>query len=418
MGALKNAWDRRRGTILVIAVVLACFLIFGVFRMAHPAPSIPTVEVTRGKFVDYVQIRGAAKALKSVTCAAPYQAGDLQIIKLAANGSQVKKGDVVVQFDPTTLQQTLAQDQSALKSAEAEIQQARAKAHLIEEQDLTNVMKARYDVQSAKLDASKHEILSKIDGEEAALKLADARQKLTEMQVKLKADQTSDRADIESKRQSRDKALYDVRQTQRSLEGLTLRAPINGMVTLLSNWRSAGPMGSPMPFKQGDRAWSGAAIAELPDLSTIEISARLGETQRGRIQIGQSATVHIDAIPDRKFTGRVASISTIASTDFSAGWPFPRNFTMQVHLQDRDARLRPGMSANVRVAVDQVSNGIIIPAGALFRKNGSDVAYILRGSKFEERTVDVARRSGSRLLIAKGLQPGERVALKDPAGSP
>lgn len=173
-----------------------------------------------------------------------------------------------------------------------------------------------------------------------------------------------------------------------------------------------------MPFKAGDRAWEGAAIAELPDLSTMEISGRIDETQRGRVQVGQTATIKVDAIPDKEFTAKVASISEIASMDFSGGWPFPRNFTIKFTLANSDTRLRPGMSANARIAVDKVPSGIIIPAEAMFRKSGQSVAYVIRGSKFEERPIEVARRSGDQLLIAKGLQAGERVALRDPTATP
>jgi len=417
MNKVGNLWKRRKGAVLLCSFVIFGFAGFGAFRLARPEPLIPSALVQRGEFTDYVQLRGQAKAVKSAIISAPYQAGDLQIIKLAQNGAQVKKGDVVVEFDATTLRQTLAQDQSTLKSSDAEIQAARAQARLKEEQDLTDVMKARFDVQSAKLDASKREIVSKIDGEEADLKLADAEQKLKEMEEKLKADRDADAATIESKQQKRDQALYGVRQTDRGLAALTLRAPTNGIVTLQDNWRAAGNMGNAPPFKQGDRAWSGAEIAELPDLSTLEISARLDETERGRIQTGQTATVRIDAIPDRDFTGRITQISTIASMDFSAGWPFPRNFTMDIVLGHSDPRLRPGMSANVRVIVDQVPNGVTIPAAALFRKAGQSVVYVLHGTKLEQRPIEVSRRSGDQILIAKGLQPGERVALQEPAAS-
>ncbi|MFZ0212572.1 MAG: efflux RND transporter periplasmic adaptor subunit [Candidatus Acidiferrales bacterium] len=399
---------------IAIAAILVCLFAIGAFRFERSAPKIPTAGVTRGEFVDYVQFRGATKARASATIAAPFEAGNLQIIKLAANGAQVKKGDVVVQFDTTTLVQTLAQDKSSLKSAEAEIEQSRAKARLTEEQDLTNVMKARYDVQRAKLDASKQEILSKIEGAEANLKLEDSQQALKEAEEKLKDDQTSDQADIQSKQQGRDKALYEVNETQRSLAALALRAPLNGMIALMSNWNAAGSSGNPMPFKAGDHAWPGAAIAEVPDLSTIEVSVRVDETQRGQLQVGQDATIHIDAIPDRDFAGRISQISTIASVDFSAGWPFPRDFAMDISLTSVDKRLRPGMSANARIAVDKILNAILIPTNAVFRKGGSDVAYVLRGSRFEERAVTVARRGSDQILIAQGLQPGERVALEDP----
>lgn len=418
MSKVGNLWRKRKGGVLSVAVLLCGSITYGGYRISRPLLNIPSTLVQRAEFVDYVPVHGQVSARKSVTIAAPYEAGDLQIIKLAKNGAQVKKGDIVVQFDATTTKQSLAQDQSALKSAEGEIKQSQAQARLKEEQDLTDVLKARYDVQSAKLDASKQEILSKIDGEEANLKLADTEQKLTEVQAKLKSDQESDAADIESKRQKRDQAAYTVQQAERSLAALTLRAPTDGMINVLSNWRASGPLGGSAPFRQGDRAWAGAAIAELPDLSTLQITGRIDETQRGRVELGQTASVHVDAIPDREFAAKVNQISTIASMDFSGGWPFPRNFSMDFSLQNTDPRLRPGMSANVRIAVDQVAEGIVIPSDAVFHKAGLSIVYVLHGSKFDEQPIEVERRSGDQVLIAKGLQAGERVALRDPTVTP
>lgn len=91
---------------------------------------------------------------------------------------------------------------------------------------------------------------------------------------------------------------------------------------------------------------------------------------------------------------------------------------MDFSLQKTDPRLRPGMSANVRIAVDRVAEGIVVPAEAVFQKSGQSVAYVLHGSRFDERPIEVARRSGDQVLVAKGLQAGERVALRDPNPTP
>jgi HlyD family secretion protein len=418
MRKLGNLWRKRKGGFLSVAVLLAGSVAYGGYRYTRSAPNLPSALVQRTDFVDYVQIRGQVSAHKSITVAAPYEAGDLQIVELARNGAQVKKGDVIVQFDATTTKQNLAQNQSALKSAEAEIKQSQAQARLKEEQDLTDALKARYDVESAKLDASKQEILSKIDGAEANLKLEDAKQKLADVEAKLKSDQESDAADIEDKRDKSEQQAYAVEQAERSLAALTLRAPVDGLVTLQSNWRASGPMGNAQPFRQGDRAWAGAAIAELPDLSTIEITGRIDETQRSHVEPGQTASVRVDAIPDKEFTAKVAQISAIASMDFTDGWPFPRNFSMNFSLEKTDPRLRPGMSANIRIAVDHVAQGIVVPSEAIFQKSGESVAYVLRGSDFIEQPVEVERQSSGQALIAKGLQPGQRVALRDPTAKP
>jgi len=379
--------------------------------LASPAAKFSTAEVKRKEFVEYLEVKGEVKALRSVIIAAPYGAGDLQIMKLAENGAKVKKGDVLVEFDNTTVKQKLAQDQSALKSAEAEIQQSRAAARLKEEQDLTDVMAAKFAAQKARLDASKQEIVSVIEGEEAKLKLADAEQKVAENEAKLNADRAAAKADLGSKKQKQDQAEFQVQQDEHSLASLALHAPLDGVVALQNHWQ---PQGGPTPFKPGDRAWPGAAIAELPDPSTLKISARIEEAERGQLKLGQTGSVRIEAVPDGSFEGRIETISPTASLDFNAGWPVPRNFTVEVALANSDSRLAPGMGAVVRVAVDRVPDGIVIPSAALFRKAGRTVAYVRRGSKFQETSVEVLRRSGEEALIAKGLQPGEQLALKDP----
>jgi len=408
---MSKKWKPGKKAVLAASALVLSLLVIGAFRLASPASKLATADVKRKEFVQYLEVKGEVKALRSVVIAAPYGAGDLQIMSLAANGAKVKKGDLLVEFDNTTVKQKLAQDQSALKSAEAEIAQARAAARLKEEQDLTDVMTTKFDAQKAKLDASKQEIVSVIEGEEAKLKLADAEQKVKEAEAKLNADRSAAKADIASKKQKQDQAAFQVQQDERSLASLTLHAPLDGVVALQNHWQ---PQGGPTPFKPGDRAWPGAGIAELPDPSTLKISARIEEAERGQLKLGQSGSVRIDAVPDGNFEGHIETISPTASLDFNGGWPVPRNFTVEVALANSDSRLAPGLGAVVRLAVDRVPDGIVIPSAALFRKAGRTVAYVKRGSKFEETAVDVLRRSGDEALITKGLKPGEQLALQDP----
>jgi multidrug efflux pump subunit AcrA (membrane-fusion protein) len=83
--------------LLIGAVLLAgSGMVLGAVRLGRRTPAVPTFEVKRGEFTDSLQFRGEVKALKSVTISAPAEAGDLQIIKLSAEGAAVKPGDVVV----------------------------------------------------------------------------------------------------------------------------------------------------------------------------------------------------------------------------------------------------------------------------------------------------------------------------------
>jgi len=411
MMAWNKIWKDHKRALAIPLALLVGGMGFGALRLARPAVTLPTAEVQRKEFVDYLEIKGEVEAVRSVIVTAPYNAGDLQILDLVPNAAKVKKGDVLVQFDATTVKQKLAQDQSAVKSAEAEMQQARAAARLKEEQDLTDLMTAKYDVEKARMDASKQEILSAIEGQQAMLKVADAEQKEKEAEAKLKADRASAGSDLAGKVQKKDQAEFQVKLDEQSLGALVLRAPLDGVVALQNHWQ---PQGGQTPFKAGDRAWPGAAILELPDSSALKVVARIEEAERGQLKLGQSARVTFDALPDLSFDGHVNTISPTASLDFSAGWPVPRNFSLELGLAERDPRLTPGMAAAVRVVIAHIPDGIVIPPGALFRKAGRTVAYVKQGSKFAETAVEVARRSGDEVLVAKGLLPGEQLALKDP----
>jgi HlyD family secretion protein len=411
---LRTLWSQRpaMSAAVLLLVVIAGGL--GAARLAGRPPAVATAEVMRGEYLDSLPVRGEVKALRSITMAAPGEIGGLQIVKIVSDGAQVKKGDSIVEFDKTRTEQELAQHKSALRSAQAEIEQARAQTRLVEEQDLTAVMKARFEVDTSKLEAGKQEILSTIDGAKARLKVADAEQKLREAEEKQKANETSAKATIEGKTQAREKALFDVKRAEHSLTLMTIRSPADGVITLVQLWRNEGQAA----FKPGDQAWPGAPIAELPDMSTIRVSSRADETERGRLRDGQPVSVQLDAIPDRPFTGRITQISAIATTDFSSGWPFRRNFNIEIALDQSDPRLRPGMTAQITIIVDRLENAITIPVQASFQKSGHTLAYVLHGTKFEERTIEVGRRNGDRILVARGLNSGERVALQDPLEKP
>jgi len=334
----------------------------------------------------------------------------LQIVKLVPEGSAVKAGDVVVAFDKTKTGQDLAQYKSSLKSAEAEIGQAKAQARLAEEEDKTAVLKASYEVETAKLEASKQEIVSRIEGEEAKLKLADAQQKLREAEAKQKSDAALNTATIQSKIEASAKAKFDVERAERALARMSVVAPSAGTISVLQHW---GPSG-PVQYRTGDRAWPGAAIAELPDVSTLRVIARVDETERGRLASKQPVTVQLTAIPDREFTGHIEQIGAIASADFGAGWPFTRNFVLEIILDQSDTRFKPGITGEVTVVVDRVPDALTIPAQALFQRSGRNVAYVWQNTQFEEREIQVARRSGDKILIDKGLRSGDQIALSDP----
>jgi RND family efflux transporter MFP subunit len=408
---------RRHGVILTVAVVaLAIAGLFGAVGRGS-VPDLPTAEVTRGEFVDTLELRGEIRPLRSVVLTSPMQSGELQIVKLARNGGPVKAGDVVVEFDATTLKRTIQEKQSELKQATAEIEQARAQARITDEQNATALLKAQYDIERARLDLNRGDTVSRVDAENARLSHADAVQRLKELEQKIASDRIGAEADLAAKLRKREKAQFDLRRAEEGLGRLQLKAPTDGIVNVLPNYQAGSMFGNAPEFRQGDRAWAGANILELPDLSAVFLQARLDETDRSRLQPGQEAVVRIEAVPGREFKATINAISLLARVDYMGTWPPPRNFDLDLKLLEVDPRIRPGMTAVARIATERVPNVVLVPAEAVFQQNGSPIVYRLDGSTFEARAVRLARRGKEQAIVASGIEPGDRIATRRPSAA-
>lgn len=408
--------NRRRVFGIVSAIVIVAAAGIATMKaVGSGTPDLATVAVTKGDFIDYIEIRGEIRPAKSTVLSAPMRSGgDLLITKLVANGANVKKGDELVEFDTTALKQHLEERSSDLKTALDSIAQSQAQFKITEEEDATALLKAQYDVQRAQLDLGKRDLISQIDFEEAKLAYADAEQALKQVQAKNAADKAGLNAVLAGEQRQRDKAQFDVDRTRRSIEALTLRAPADGTVNILQNPRSGGPFSNGVEFREGDRAWAGANILELPDLSSIHLEARLNEEDRGRLKVGQPATVRIEAVPGKDFRARVDLISVLAKVDFSSGWPPVKNFDLGLVLDDHDPRLRPGMTAVARIAADPLPGVMLVPAEAIFQHDGRSVVYRLRGSKFDEQSIQIIRRGREQAAVASGVSPGDKLAARRP----
>ena len=390
------------GVLLVAALVLQ--------RSASSEPDIPTATVREGTFEDVLTLQGEVKPSRSLTLSAPSRGADLRILRIARTGSRVKAGDVVIEFDRSSVMRTLDEKQSELKRADAEIERITAQRRIGEQELLTSVQKAGFDLERAKLDASGEELLSRVEIEQRRLAVSDAESALRAVEEKLKAERSGAAAELRGARQKRDKARLEVDDARGQLQQLSIVAPRDGIVTVLQNFRAGGAGGA--EFREGDRPWNGALLAELPDLSSVVLVAKLDESERARLRANQSASVRIDALPDKEFDASVSAISALTRADFSI-WPPARNFEASVALGSTDPRLRVGMNGTARLVVDRVEKATLAPVQALFVLQGDTVCYIRDGGAFAVRRIKVTRR-GSETAMVEGVRAGDVVALQRP----
>jgi HlyD family secretion protein len=414
----QNESAVRRKRIFMGIALLACagggYAAYN-YNQKNSVVEVPVAKVRKGDFTIVVRTRGEIRSVNSTIIIAP-QVPDPRIVKLAESGKPIRKGEVVVEFDAAQQEQSLLERNTSVRTIDSQIVQTKASHRIVTEMDSMNKMTGEYNLERSKLEASKAEVVSAIEGAKSRIDVGIAEGELGQVGQTIKTHKATQNADLERLDQNKDKAVRDVNRAKGYLQNMVLRAPSDGIVNIMPNFRSQGSWGSsPPPFKEGDRAWTGAAIAEIPDLSVMRIDLKLDEVDRGKLVLGQGVKVRVDAIPDREFTAKLDWISPIAAVQWRGMGMTEKTFPARATLQGTDPRLRPGMSASAEVVIESVADQLLIPIRASFTSQGKPSVYVQRGQNFIVRPIEVGKRNDTEIVVLGGLKEGESVTLENPA---
>ncbi|HEY3824637.1 MAG TPA: efflux RND transporter periplasmic adaptor subunit [Bryobacteraceae bacterium] len=370
----------------------------------------PTAKVLRGDVTLAVTARGALQGGNSEQLTAPQTGGvDMHLTFLKESGTEVRKGDVVAGFDTTEQEYKLKEAEGDLAEADQHLVQAKAQRDAQNEEDRYALLKAQTDVQLAELDVRKNPLLPPLTARENNLALDAARDHLTQLQRNLANRKATNDAAIAIQEAGRSKAESQAKTARDNIEAMTLRASRGGYVSVKQN--SSGNIlffGMVLPiFQVGDQVRPGMAVAEIPDLSSWEVGANIGELDRGHLSTGQKVDIGIVAVPGHPYHGHVKEIGG------TSGAPWERHFECKISLDDPTPELRPGMSANIVITTDQMKGVLSLPAQALFETDGRTFVYAQTPAGFTPKNVTLVRRNEMRVVLT-GLNEGQAVALANP----
>jgi multidrug efflux pump subunit AcrA (membrane-fusion protein) len=391
------------------AAALAALLGAGARLAGNGGPDgVATAVVERGRFVREVTATGTLRAVRATPIVAPPQSGRQQKIAfLARDGTVLAEGDLVVEFDPWEAQREAADGQADLAAAAARIEKTKAEGGrtagaLALDRDVAREALNRaeqFQLTDEGLFSRNEIIESRLDRELFTKKADVAGRKLT-TSGKLSA------ADRELGEIEAGKARIKLGNAARSLSALRIPAPHAGLLVLEKNWRGETAF-------VGDSVWPGQKLAEIPDLSALEARVFVLEADAAGLKEGLAARLTIEGRPGTEFAGRVARVDALAK---------PRDqqspvkyFETTLALEGTDpAFMKPGQRVRAVVRLEEADGVIAVPRGALFDKDGKRVVYRWQDGGFAPVQVAVSRNSASRVVVDGGLEPGDRIALRDP----
>ena len=399
----------RRRTVLVLgALAIAATTAWRMHRHAAHGPGVPMYTVKQTSFVRKVTADGNLRAVKATPLLTPQTEGmgGLKIAWIAAEGSRVKAGDVVVRFDPTDHERDLASGEADLAEANAKLAEERVKGTAAEKaRDQDAVVAGKELDQTRHFQSKDEQIFSRNQIIESAIdaKLSAATEEHAE-QAKAIGNRVaaSDTALIGVEKQ---KAQLAIAHAKSALDSMEIKAPHDGIFVLERDWDGGVP-------KLGSQLWPGETVGEIPLLDDMEAELFVLEVDGSGLAEGQAADIVIEARPDVVYHGKIRLVDKLAK---------PRQhdvpvqyFSVVVKLDKTDpAVMKPGQRVHGTLVLDQ-ERALVVPREAIVNKDGKNVVYRYGAAGFAPVPVELGAATAGLVVVTKGLAAGDGVALRDP----
>ncbi len=405
--------------VLVLAVALALARRTRQAATIVPAARTLYAPASRGKLVRSVRVSGVLAAVHFASVSAPSVRGpaggggpQLTLVRFAPSGSRVRQGEVLAEFERQAWVNTFEDRQADFISLTDQIAKRRAELGIEKEKQLSDLQKARADLDAARLENRRNEVISKIDAEKNQQALAEAEATLKMLQQTFQMRQAAAEAELKLLEIRRQRQRLQMDHARSNFERFIIRSPIAGLVVLTPIWKNRG-MGL---VQEGEQIRPGQVFLQVVDPSSMVVRTRVNQLDAALLKAGGPAEVRLDAYPDLRLPGHVESVSTLAlSSDWSR---YVKLFPVVFAVEGSDPRLVPDLSASVDVKLEEVEGALLVPRGAVAREAESaenGIVWVKQGDRMEARAVTLGPKNDTHWAIRAGLKEGEMVALVHPA---
>mgnify|MGYP001770933091 CR=1 FL=1 len=426
MSTVQTQPRRRSQLWLWGLLALLLVAVTSVFLVRRPASSsgqakVETATATQGIFRVSVTGPGTLAAHQSVDFKPQVQGTILYLPKV---GDRVSKGQLIVRIDPTSYQRQVANAQLALNKAKAQLESMRASqvsAISGQQQTIASAQAAYNNAQTAlaaaksNLDSAKR--IFAIGGnaqaevntaqssyDQAQANLESARVALQTARQSLPLKQSSNAQDLLNLQLAVDQAALTLKNAQQDLANTKIYATFDGTVSAVNG--QVGGVGVSASIA------GSSALLTVIDSSSVDLPVQIDETEISQVKLGQKAEVRLDAFGNETFSGTVTAISPSATVVQNIAV-----FYVTVNVPNPQYRLKPGMTAEGEILIQEIPGTVQIPKRAVQTVRSRSYVKVRKADGTgEERRVTTGPDDGTTVVIKSGLQAGETVIL--PTKSP
>jgi HlyD family secretion protein len=332
---------------------------------------------------------------------------------LVLEGTEVKKGDRILEFDAAALLNSKTEAERRLDETKLTISKTKAtlesqRADLLVELSTTEgnlkVAQLYAKIEKALLPANTFQKYQ-LDLDKAVLARDKAKEKLANLDASVPAQMALVEVD-------RAQAELDLKKISSDIEMLQVDAPQDGIVVYGDNWASNRKV------QIGDNLFPGMNVVSIPDMSSMQMVGFVYDTELRFLSPGMICDIHLDSVPGRSWRGRIESLTSVASRKSFASQHKVFRATVQPDSVDLSV-MKPGMTARLEFEASLGSNALAIPRECLGLDQTGQY-YVLKGQERGKATtqiVKVGRFSDRTVEIVSGLTNGDVILYLSREGS-
>ena len=449
----RHCTTRRTGRVLgaALSALAICSLIAVFVLNSSRAPDgreatvqVLLHEVKRADFVSIVTEAGDVESASNVEvlCDVKSEGGPgSTILEVVDEGTVVKKGDVLLQFDDTTLQLALTQQEIQVATDQALVIQARSEVekftHMLNEYKDGLYLAEKETYESTLLQAESH--LSSVqdslahtrrmfrkgyvstiqlEAEEKSVEMASkaaqaARTTLMVHNKFTRARMISEySSDIEQQRALLTAAEYTLKLSEQrrgelkeQIRNCRVEAPADGQVVYRNDYRRRPPV----VIEEGAQIRQGQVIFRLPDPTQMQVDININDSKINLVSVGDGTDIELDSDPDLRIRGELVEIAPFGRRDWDRG---PIRYDALVRVIDPPASLRTGQRAKVHIYIEQREDVLQTPVQSVVGRDENHYCLVKADEgTWDVRQVEVGPDNDGYVVVERGLEVGEQVAL-------
>lgn len=386
---------RRVNIYLSIVIILLITIVNTSCSKTTANMSIKVATASKGKINTNMNITGALVPFQTVNVSAKIS-GVVQNVNTDV-GNSVKAGDTLITLDTKELNAQLKQAEAAVATNQANFDKVKSGTRpevIASEKAIADGDKTSYDISKKNYEREKQLFQS---GNIAQADLEQAEQKLSSAKAKYDSDVETlnsmengpTKSDINAAAATVNQAQAAVNYINVQMENTTINGPISGIVIN----RNINP---------GEVVSPGGQLLTIADTSMLKLKATVSQQVIKLLQLDQSISIFIDIYPNKEFKGKIDKLGPIA---VNTGQYFPIEISIQ-----NPGDIKAGLSAHASIDLD-TNEGIIVPAAAVVQNKGQNYVFVIKSGKASKRIVTIGLKNDKEIMIEKGLDVGEQVAI-------